>query len=269
MDLSELEKRRLESWCQDGKHRIADPGEAVKFIDRVGICPLYRASDEFPDLFHGHTSDPTLVPDASWDSISGEIYTWRWKIGGTDGAFYAALVGKKPTWVSWKLLPDVLAAFMDRRTPDELFDLGLLSANGHKIAAALEEAGGVLSTKDLRKQAGFPTGKENRKNYLKAIEELESFLWLAKKTSEGVDDMSHALIPTFYKEQAEYAYKTDPANGLKAVLAAYVEGARFVRPAAFAKAFRIKPDAVMGAVVSPGLLKLDENGKTIYYKENL
>ena len=268
MDLSELEKQRLECWCQDGKHSVPDPTAAVDFINKVGICPLYKASDEFPDLFHAHTSDPTQVPDASWDSISGEIYTWRWKIGGTDGAFYAALVAKKPTWVAWKLLPDVLTAFMDRRTPDELFDLGLLSADGHKIAAVLEEAGGVLSTKDLRKEAGFPTGKENRKSFLKAVEELESFLWLAKKTSEGVDDMSHAYIPTFYKAQSEQAYNSDPADGLKAVLGAYIEVAKFVRPLPFAKAFRIKAEAVESAATSLGLSQLEESGKTIYYKEN-
>ena len=42
---------------------------------------------------------------AEWDSPAGEVYVWRWALGRKEVAFYSAIVRKRPTWVSWTLLP--------------------------------------------------------------------------------------------------------------------------------------------------------------------
>jgi hypothetical protein len=163
-----IEQRRLVSWCQDGEHKVPDPEAAKAFIDRVGLCTLYPACTEVPNLLHAYVGDPNYKGNAKWDSPSGHVYTWRWEIGKVQAAFYGVIVGKKPTWVSWPLLPTVLAAFMEPRHPDELYELGELSADALRISQALETTSSPMSTDELRSAAGFPTGKPQRAAYLKA-----------------------------------------------------------------------------------------------------
>jgi len=101
-------------------------------------------------------------------------------------------VRNRPTWVSWKLLPALLQVRGDLRTPEQIYQAGELSNDALRIAQALEQTGGVLSTGELRRIAGFPTGKPQRAAYLKAIEELDTRLLLAKVFSE--DDLDKRLI---------------------------------------------------------------------------
>jgi hypothetical protein len=271
VNLETLEKHRLRNWRQDGTNSIPNPEAAVDFVNQVGVCPLYKASSEFPNLFQSYVGDPNAKADSGWDTASGEVYSWRWKIGKTDSAFYAAIVGRKPTWVSWPMLPFCLAALMERRTPDELFDLGLISVNAHKIASVLDDAGGVLSTKELRAQAGFPTGKENRNAYLKAVGELESFVLLAKKMAPGEDsdDMSHALIPSFYRAQTDKALAMSQHDGLNELVRVYIKFAAYLKPIAFAKSLKLPKEVVLETLPELGLKQIEDQGQTIYFDSNL
>ncbi|MFN8540804.1 MAG: hypothetical protein U0232_25415 [Thermomicrobiales bacterium] len=70
---------------------------------------------------------------------------------------------------------------------------------------ALTEAGGVLDTGTLRRAAGFPTGKEQRVAYLKAVAELDAKLLLAKVFSPDDQDMRHILVQTRYPEHVAAA----------------------------------------------------------------
>src|ERR1700674_4987319 len=100
--------RRRENWCQSAEARIPDSESAQRLIDRVGLATLYPVSPEIPNLFHAYVGDPDAKTDSKWDSPSGQVYGWRWELGKREVAFYGAIVRKKPTWVSWALLPAIL-----------------------------------------------------------------------------------------------------------------------------------------------------------------
>jgi hypothetical protein len=225
-----LGAQRLESWCQTPAHRIPDPETAARFIERVGIATLFPASPEVPNLFHAYTGDPDAPTSSEWDSPAGHVYGWRWDLGRQEAAFYSAIVRKRPTWVSWEVLPAILRLRGELRTPDELFDLGALSANAYRIAQALEESGGVLSTGDLRREAGFPTGKEHRAAYLKAVEELDTRLLLAKVFSRDDLDMRHALVAVRYPEHVEAAERLSREEALDRLLQTYLPHAVYAAP---------------------------------------
>jgi hypothetical protein len=145
------------------------------------------------------------------------------------------VVRKRPTWVSWSLLPAVLRLRAELRTPDELFDLGKISSDAYKITRALEESGGTLSTAALRKAADFPTGKEQRAAYLKAVEELDSRLMLAKIVGGGGDEMSHALVSARYREYVDAAEKLSPEEACESFLLSYLPAAVFAAPIPLAR----------------------------------
>jgi hypothetical protein len=256
-ELEILKAKRLAKWRQDGSSKIPDPDAAAAFIDEVGICTHYAASSEFPNLFQGYMGDGNAKTTASWDSPSGHVYTWRWALGRKHVAFYGAIVAGKPTWVSWEVLPYLLAACMEMRTPDELYDAGLISEPAYKVASAFDGTDGVLSTKELRERAGFPTGKDNRARYLKALGELESLLLIAKRFGEGPagEDMNHALVDVHYREFSEKARAGGPEAGLVGLLERYLPGAVFLDPKVFSRHLRLSPealDAAIGAMVAAG-----------------
>lgn len=253
-----LHARRLEHWRQTPQRRIAGPDEARLLIGQLSLVTLYPVSPEIPNLFSAFVGAPDTKTDSNWDSPSGEVYTWRWTLGRAEAAFYTALVRKRPTWIAWELLPAALRLFGDLRTPDELVDMRVISQDAYRVARALEEAGGALATGALRAAAGFPTGKEQRAAYLKAVEELDTRLLLAKVfPPDGAgEDMAHTLVATRFSQHVAAAERLSPADALDQLLAAYLPSAVYALPAVLAKHLKLPEDELRG-----GLERLRERGQ--------
>lgn len=243
--------RRLENWCQTSETRIADAEDAARLIDRVGLATLYPVSSEIPNLFHAYVGDPEARTDSKWDSPSGQVYTWRWELGKREAAFYAAIVRRKPTWISWSLLPSALRLRGEFRTPTELYEVGALSNGAYRIARALEESGSELNTGELREAAGFPTGKEQRAAYLKAVAELENRLLLAKVFSpaEGDQDMRHTLVRLRYSEHLAAAERLSREAALDQLLSTYLATAVDLVPDVLAKDLGIPVPELRAGVI--------------------
>lgn len=256
IDLHALHQQRLQHWRQTPATHLDRPEAARQLIERLGLITLFPASPEIPNLFHAYVGDPHAKTQSEWDSPSGEVYTWRWVLGRQDAGFYTAIVRSRPTWVHWDLLPAILRLRGEMRTPDELYDAGILSGNAYRIAQALEEAGGVLSTGDLRRTAGFPTGKEFRAAYLKAVEELDTRLMLAKVFSNENEEMSHALVALRYPEAIEQAEQMSEEEALHTFLSAYLPQAVYAVPAPLARHLKLDE-----AALKAGLDKFVQAGR--------
>lgn len=235
-----LIEHRHTHWRQTPKTKIAGDEDAPALIDRLGIVTLYPASPEVPNLYHAYVGDPNAKTEAKWDSPSGTVYSWRWTLGRKEAAFYAVLVRKRPTFVSWEMLPVALRLFADLRMPDELYDLGVISASAYRIAQALEASGGVLSTGALRDATGFPAGRDHRAAYLKAMEELDTRLLLARFFATGDDDAHHALVYMRYREYVDAAEKLTREQALDHLLRTYLANAAYVAPTVLARHLRLE-----------------------------
>jgi len=238
-------------------------------IETMGMVTLYGASQEFPSLLLAHVGSPNYVAEATWDSPAGFVYGWRWDLGKTRSAFYSTIVAKKPTWVSWKHLPNVLGAIMNRDQPEETYQKGELSQDAWKVYQALDQAQQPLGTKELRLKAGFPTGKDHRAAYLKAVEELESHLWLAKVFSpdgEG-DEMSHGLVAKLYSEAHQTATRLGQTEATRRLVENHLKSCVYIDTTAFAKHLRL-PVGLVNDVIQG--LEPVEGAKNCYApKENL
>jgi hypothetical protein len=229
------QQRRQAAWGQTPEHRISGPDEGQAMIDRLGLVTLFPVSPELPNLYHAYMGDPDAQVDSGHSSPSGEVYSWRWALGGREAAFYATIVRNRPTWVSWPLLPAVLRLRGELRPAEELYDAGEISANARRLAEALEAAGVALETSDLRREAGFPTGKEQRAAYLKALDELDRRLIVAKVFSPDSTDMSHTLVRVRYPEALVAAERLTHEEALAQLLQPYLPAASYVVPATLAK----------------------------------
>lgn len=236
-DPDDLLAHRRRGWCQTEDLRIPDPDAAAAFIERVALATLFPASPELPDLFRAHLGDHEARPDSGHDTPSGEVYGWRWALGRREAAFYGTVVRNRPTWVAWHLLPAVLRLRGETRSPDDLHRAGLLSPEALRITAVLTDAGGPLSTRELRRAAGFPTGKAERAAYLRAVAELDGRLLLAKVFSPDPSDldMAHASVAQRYPEAVAVAMALTREAALDRLLAAYLPAAAYARPTPLAR----------------------------------
>lgn len=227
--------RRLANWQQTETTRLSGWEDAPAVIERFGVVTLFPASPEIPNLFHAYTGDPASAVDSGHDSPSGQVYGWRWMLGRNGAGFYATIVRNRPTWVSWSLTPAILRLRGELRSPEELYRAGEISGDARRIAEALDASDGVLSTGDLRREAGFPTGKEQRRAYLKAMDELDRRLLVAKVFSVDSTDMSHALVQSRYSELCATADQLSRADALSALLDFYLSHAVYVVPSTLAR----------------------------------
>ncbi len=235
LDIKELEARRYSNWGQTSEDKIPDTEAAAKLIERVGIATLYAVSPEIPNLYQAYTGDPTSKADSEWDSDSGHVYSWRWILGRQEAAFYTAIIRSRPTWVSWSLLAAVLRLRGELRSVEELYRVGQLSNGAWRIAQALEAASGPLETGALRRLAGFPTGKEQRAAYLRAMSELDTRLLVAKVFAPDDEDMRHALVTMRYPEQVKTALSLSREAALERLLLVYLPQAVYAVPDVLAK----------------------------------
>jgi hypothetical protein len=240
--------RRLRNWRQTPDTRILDPPAAATLIEQVGIATLYPVSSEVPNLFHAYLGDPEAKTDSAWDTPSGQVYAWRWDLGRMEAGFYTAIVRGRPTFVSWDLLPALLRLRGELRTSDELYDVGTLSDNAYRIVQALEQSDGVLGTGELRKAANFPTGKEHRAAYLKAVEELDTRLILAKVFSPDDTEMRHTLVASRYRRYLEDADALTEDDALDRFLLTYAPQAVYVVPTVLAKHLKLSEALVRAAL---------------------
>jgi len=277
-ELAALQARRLVNWRQTEATRLPDSAAAVELIERVGVATLYPVTPELPNLYHAYVGDPTRPTDSEWDSPSGHVYAWRWELGGREAAFYSVLARRRPTLIAWSMLPALLRLCGELRTPDELYDAGALSNDAYRVAAALESAGGTLTTGELRKEAGFPTGKPQRAAYLKAVDELDSRLLLAKVFSPRHEDgdeaagtetgseaagtetgseaaMGHALVRLRYPEHVAAAEALTREEALDRFLRAYLPAAVYAVPPVLARALRLAEIDLRA-----GLRRLEQEG---------
>ena len=232
-------QQRLQNWCQTPETRLSGDSMAPALIERVGVATLYPVSPEIPNLFSAYVGDPDAKTDSGWDTPSGEVYGWRWTLGRQATAFYTALIRRRPTWIRWSLLPALLRLYGTLRPPDELYEAGQLSADAYRIAQTLEAAAGALSTGELREQAGFLRGASSRAAYLKAVEELETQLLLAKVFLSEGDTMHHTLVRKQYPDQVAAAERMTLDEALDQFLQVYLPQAIYANPPILAKDLKL------------------------------
>jgi hypothetical protein len=257
-DFATLRHRRLQHWDQTPKTRINGPDAAASLLKRLGVVTLFPVSPEVPNFYHAYMGDPDAPTDSRHDSPSGDVYTWRWTLGRREAGFYTAIVRNRPTWVQWDLAAAALRLRGDLRPIEAIYQAGDISDNALRIAHVLEAAGGTLRTGELRKEAGFPTGKAERAAYLKAVDELDTRLLLAKVFSASDDDMGHALVKVRYPEHVATAEKLSMMEALEQFLLRYLPNAVYAVPGVLARHI-----GVAEPILRQGIQRIERTGRAV------
>lgn len=237
-NIAALHERRLAAWSQTPETRLAGWADAPALIGRAGIATLFPVSPEVADLYAGFVG-PGVPTEAGHSTPTGQVYGWRWELGRREAAFYGTAVRGKPTWVAWDVLPALLRLRGDTRPVEAQAADGLLSADAVRIAGGLAANGGALTTGELRRVAGFETGRDRRAAYLRAIAELDRRMIIGRgfgpPDQPGDHDARQLLVTDRYPAAVAAAADLDPAAAMRTLLGRYLDGAVFIRPALFAR----------------------------------
>lgn len=236
--IAALMQRRLAAWSQTPETRLAGWADAPALVERAGIATLFPVSPEVADLYAGFVG-PGVPTEAGHATPTGQVYGWRWELGRREAAFYGTAVRGKPTWVAWDVLPALLRLRGDTRPVEAQAADGLLSADAVRIADGLAANGGVLTTGELRRVAGFETGWDRRAAYLRAIAELDRRMIIGRgfgpPDRPGDHDARQLLVTDRYPDAVAAAADLDPAAAMRTLLGRYLDGAVFIRPVLFAR----------------------------------
>ncbi len=258
--IAPVQQRRDEHWGYTPATRLSSWAAAPALIERAGFATLFPASPEVASLYAAFVG-PGVPTDSGHSTPSGEVYSWRWELGRREVAFYGTLVRGKPTWVAWDVLPAILRLRGDLRPAGEQHAAGELSADALRLAEALASNGGTLTTGELRRLAGFETGRERRAAYLKAVAELDRRLLVGRGFGPADDpddhDMRQTLIAMRHPGAIAAAEEMDDDAALRLVLTRYLSAAVFVRPTVWSRHFglaRADVDRCLTALERAGLV---------------
>ncbi|HEX9495310.1 MAG TPA: crosslink repair DNA glycosylase YcaQ family protein [Candidatus Limnocylindria bacterium] len=200
-------------------HRARNAGDLVKLVDALGFAFAFthRPGDaQIPACFdHLSTNDI----NRKW----GWMWVWKDELPEAKKLYYGALLARKPTFVSLKLLPTFYATFGRAGEPDDHLDdvrAGRLSDVGRRIIQFLDQ-NGETQTKRMRAELGI-TSKEGRATYGKAIDEVQRLMYVARvrAVGEGREDYNYTydLFTRRYPEAVKAAERLSSADATAALL---------------------------------------------------
>jgi hypothetical protein len=168
LSLREIEKLRARAYRRAaGVRKIRNESEALDFIEGMGFLPLMKiAGSVLPDL----ASACVRPPD--WHRDYREWW-WGWKqtLPGKRLCYYAKIVRRCGTFISWEMLPNFLVVFGGMQPYHERYDAGLLGRPEKQILDILAEQGPMF-TDDLRK-AFAPAGHKRTLEFHRAMASLQ------------------------------------------------------------------------------------------------
>lgn len=158
--MAEIEELRAERWRSAPPRQIEDERGALRLIRELGFLLLMPISGaELPNLHQA-----TRREWSWWD--------WKQTLPGRKACYYAKLLRRRGTFVSWSWFPTFRAAYADPRPYQRLYRDGLLGQEEKQILDLLAERGPMM-TFDLRLAFG-PRSKQNTRRVKSILVDLQA-----------------------------------------------------------------------------------------------
>lgn len=226
MNYDLLESRRAAHYGIAPPRRVRTLGEAARFINRVGFCWLFapnHRSLELPALFEA-VKGKRNVHIEDWDVDSDRVWAWKSDLPAARRAYYGKALAGKPSFISLKLLPYVLAALGEENV-GRAYAHGALSYEAKKIYDALE-AFGPQPTLHLRRTAGLD-GKDGNTRFHRGLDELQRRMIVMPMgaTNEVGNWVSQIfeLVIRWFPAQAAEAKTLDVRTARRALMERYLK----------------------------------------------
>ncbi len=194
--LAQLERLRAYRWRTDPARRISTEQGALRLITELGFVLLMPIGKEELPSIHQATG-------GQW----GIWWDWKQTLPERKACYYAKVIRRRGTFISWDWFPAFYRAYADPRPYWRQYREGLLDREEKQVLDLLQEQG-PLMTRELRLAFG-PRSKQNTRRVKGVIVELQNRFLI---TAAGGDttgwshhrwDLVERWAPTRYLLAAE------------------------------------------------------------------
>lgn len=194
-------------------------GDAVQFIDKVGIALLFPGENvPLPDLWTAINGMERKLPKHHHDAALSKTWDWKDTIPARKEAWYGKLVRGKPAFLSLRDLPAFYALSSNYGELDDYLEAyadGMMSVEAKSVYEVLL-AEGAMSTNALRKACGLSGGGDNARRFERAIVELQTGLKIVKSGISNDNRWKYCYVydlllrwsPTLGEDARQYTSRT-------------------------------------------------------------
>ncbi len=246
--LERLQAERTERYRQKPGLRVRTQGEALQFLNDVGLCLLFSARDiELPSLWGALCGGERPVPRHHNDRELGLAWRWKDTLPAEGAVIYGKHLRKKPVFISLELAPYFYALSpnygdLHQDYLDDYRD-GRLSVEAKSVYEVLLERG-ALPTSRLRLDAGLG-GSSNAARFDRALVELQMTFRIAKVAISDANRWSYCyvydLFPRHLPEVVEKASEIPGRLARETILVRYLQTIVAATPMQVSRLFGWEP----------------------------
>jgi hypothetical protein len=159
--LTDIERLRARRWRTLPSRRIAGERGALRLIEELGFVLLMPIGEEEMPSIHGATG-------GEW----GVWWDWKQTLPERRACYYAKIIRRRGTFISWPWFPAFYRAYADPRPYWRLYRDGLLDRAEKQVLDLLADRGPMM-TRELRLEFG-PRSKENTRRVKSILVDLQT-----------------------------------------------------------------------------------------------
>jgi hypothetical protein len=224
-----LRAARAERYHQQPHLRVHTEAEALDFLNGVGLCLLFSASDiELPSLWGALCGEVRPLPSHHDSRELGLAWRWKDTLPIEGKVLYGKFLRKKPVFISIDLAPHFYALSPNYGDPaeDYLQDYvdGRLTVEAKQVYKTLLEQG-ALPTSRLRREAGLG-GKANASRFDRALAELQMDFRITKVAISDANRWGYCyvydLLPRHFPSVVQAAQEISGQQAREKILLRYL-----------------------------------------------
>lgn len=170
ISLNEVERLRAHRWRTAPERRVSSEEDALRFIRELGFVLLMPMSGaDLPSVHRAARRDWIW-----WD--------WKQTLPERKACYYAKVLRRRGTFISWQWFPRFYRAYADRRPYWRQYRDGLLDRAEKQILDLLADRGPMM-TREIRLASG-PRSKENTRRVKSMLVDLQTRFFI---TAAGGD----------------------------------------------------------------------------------
>ena len=243
-----LQLARAEQYRQRPHLRVGTKEDALAFLNDVGLCLLFSASDiELPSLWGALCGEDRPVPSHHDNRELGLAWRWKDELPVAGLVLYGKFLRRKPVFISLDLAPYFYALSPNCGDPaeDYMQDYvdGRLSVEAKQVFEVLLQEG-ALPTSRLRLEAGLG-GKANAGRFDRALAELQMDFRISKVAISDANRWGYCyvydLLSRHFGEVVEAARAITGKEAREVILLRYLRAVVACTPREVLKLFSWLP----------------------------
>ena len=155
--LADIERLRARRWRTQPSRRISGERGALRLIEELGFVLLVSIGDEEMPSIHA-------AAGGDW----GVWWDWKQTLPERKACYYAKVIRRRGTFISWEWLPRFYAAYADPRPYWRLYRDGLLDRTEKQVLDLLEQLPPLLvgAQQRLQRRRVLPPAKKRLANQI-------------------------------------------------------------------------------------------------------